>query len=319
MMKANRLKMIIPVILLGLFMAAIPSQSVRADAGPKPSMQFIFTSRIRPGPIIISGQLLRCKDEACVQPEPLQQMGPQRFECQVNTCYSVAYSTSPYYRLTIEFSDGVTRQSNIFTKRAFAANYLVTIYEQSLKVVEKPLGPDIPFFKGGAPTLWNLIATLAFPLLEIILPIILVALAIRTGRAGATLDKYNNWLETAWIFSIPAILVGIAWTQGLIITLVVELLLGTGYVLWKKRSASIILTVILLLNLITQPVLWITLSGFSRLSPIFMILFAEGVVWLAEAGGLYLSQRNSMKFQEALWVSLALNVASFVVGSLLPI
>jgi hypothetical protein len=319
MMKANRLKMILPVILLGLIMAALPSQRVQADTGPKPSMQFLFTSRIRPEPTITSGQLLLCKDEACVQPEPLQQMGPQHFECQVNTCNSVAYGTSPYYRLEIEFSDSVTRQSNIFTKRAYFANYLVSIYENNLEVVEKNLGPEIPFFQGGAPTLWSLIATLGFPLLEILLPIILVALAVRTGRAGATHDKYHNWLRAAWILSIPAILVGMAWTRGLIITLVVELLLGTGYVLWKKRSAPIILTVILLLNLITQPVLWITLSGFSGMNPIFWTIFAEVVVWLVEAGGLYLSQRNSMRFREALWVSLALNAASFVIGSLLPV
>jgi hypothetical protein len=89
--------------------------------------------------------------------------------------------------------------------------------------------------------------------------------------------------------------------------------------LWRKRSVSIILTVILLLNLITQPVLWITISGFGGLNSAFTILFAEVVVWLVEAGGLYLSQRTTMRFQEALWVSFALNAASFMVGSLLPL
>ncbi len=318
-MKATRLQIIIPIILLGLFMSAIPFQSVQADAGPHPSMQFIFISRIKPGPTIISGQLLECQDEACVQYEPLPQIGPQRFECQINACYSAGYSYSPYHRLTIEFSDGVTRRSNIFTKHAYFANYLVTVHEESLEVEEKTLGPNVPFFKTGAPTLFDLLATVAFPFVEIILTIILVALAVRTGRAGATPASYYNWLKAAWLLAIPATLVGIKWTQGLIITLVVELLLGTGYVLWKKRSASIILTVILLLNLITQPVLWISLSGFSGLNPVFLTLFAEGVVWLVEAGGLYLSQRTTMKFQEALWVSFALNAASFVVGSLLPI
>jgi hypothetical protein len=320
MVKSTRLQILIPQILLSLFIAAIPFQSVQADAGPHPSMQFIFTSQIKPGPTIISGRLFECQDEECVQPVSLQQLGPIRFECQVNTCSSFGYSYSPYHRLEIIFSDGMTRQSNTFTKRAFAANYLVTVQEGSLKVEEKPLGPNIPFFNNaGAPTLFGLLTTVAFPLLEIILSIILVALAIRTGRAGATLASYYDWLEAAWLLAIPAILVGIKWTQGLIITLVVELLLGIGYVLWKKRSASIILTVILLLNLITQPVLWITISGFSAMNPIFLTLFAEMVIWLVEAGGLYLSQRTSMRFREALWVSFALNTASFVVGSLLPL
>jgi hypothetical protein len=319
MMIATRLQIIVPIILLNLFMAATPFQSVQADAGPHPSMQFIFISRVKPGPTILSGQLLECQDEACVQSEPLPQLGPQRFECQANSCYSSGYSYTPYHRLVIEFSDGVTRRSNTFTKRAFAANYLVTIHEESLVVEEKPLGPDLPLFKTGAPTLADLLATLAFPIMGIILPIILVALVIRTGRAGATPAFYHNWLVAAWLLAIPATLAGIKWTQGLIITLVVELLLGTGYVMWKKRSASIILTVILLMNLITQPVLWITISGFSGLSPVILILFAEVVVWLVEAGVLYMSQRTSMRFQEALWVSFALNAASFVVGSLLPI
>ena len=81
----------------------------------------------------------------------------------------------------------------------------------------------------------------------------------------------------------------------------------------------IILTMILVLNLVTQPVLWITHRGFSGMSSIYLIIFAEGVVWLVEAGGLYLSQRNTIRFQEALWVSFTLNVASFVVGIFLPI
>jgi hypothetical protein len=318
-MKATPPKFVIPVILLSLLMAVVPFQKVQADAGPHPSMRFVFISQIDPKPAIVSGRLLNCQDEGCIQSEPLREIGPQRFECQSYSCYSTAYSSSPYYRLEIEFSDGVTRQSNIFTKRAFAAHYQVTILAQSLQVEEKPLGPNIPLFKAGAPTLWNLVATVAFPFLEIILIIIVLALANRTGRVGAETASYYGWMEAGWLLAIPAILVGMQWTQGLITTLVVELLLGTVYVLWKKRSASIILTMILLLNLVTQPVLWITLSGFSGLSPIFLIFFAEGVVWLVEAGGLYLSQRNTIRFQEALWVSLTLNVASFVVGIFLPI
>jgi hypothetical protein len=317
-MKATRQRLFIPIILLSLLIAAIPFEKVQADAGPHPSMLFVFVSQIDPIPAIISGKLLNCKDEGCLQPEPLQPLGPQRFECQPYSCYSVAYSISPYYRLEIEFSDGVIRQSNIFTKRAFAANYQVTILAQSLEVEEKPLGPNIPFFKAGAPTLLDFLSTVAFPFLEIILIIIVVALAVRTGRVGATPASYYGWMEAGWLLAIPAILIGMQWTQGLITTLVVELILGTVYVLWKKRSASIILTVILLLNLVTQPVLWITLSGFSGMSPIYLIFLTEGVVWLVEAGGLYLSQRNTISFQEALWVSLTLNVASFVVGIFLP-
>jgi hypothetical protein len=314
-MKQSRL---LYFILLGLFMAANPSQIVHADAGPHPSMQFLFVSGNKPGPAIVSGRLLECKDAACVESEPLRQLGPQQFKCRINACNSFAYSYGPYHRLIIEFSDGVTRQSNTFTKHAFAADYLVTIQELSLLVEEKPLGPNLPF-ETASPTVFDLLATVTFPCMEIILPILLLALVFRTGRAGATLHSYFYWLGAAWLLAIPATLAGIKWTQGLIITLVVELLLGTGYVLWSKRSAPVILTVIWLLNLITQPVLWITISGFSGLNSGFTIIFTEGVVWLVEAGGLYLSQRATMRFQEALWVSFILNTSSFVIGGLLPL
>jgi hypothetical protein len=317
MRRASRLPTFLRLLFLAFLLAAIPSQIVQADAGPHPSMQFTFVSRLEPAPAILSGQLLECQEEACAQSEPLPELGPQRFECRAESCYSSGYSYSPYHRLVIEFSDGVTRQSNIFTKEAFAANYRVTVYEDSLTVEETPLGPNIPFFKAGAPTLLDLLATLAFPLMEILLPILLVGLAVKAGRAGATPVDYYTWLEAAWILSVPAILAGMMWTRGLIITLVVELLLGTGYVLWRKRPIPVVLTVILLLNLITQPLLWISISGFNGMYPLMALLFAEGIVWLVEAGGLYLSQRNSMKFTEALLVSLALNAASFMVGGLL--
>jgi hypothetical protein len=282
-MKTARLQFIIPVLFFGLLLSAIPFQSVKADTGPKPSLKFVFISRVKPVPVILSGQLILCQDKTCTEPEPLRELGPQRFDCQVAACNAVTYDYSPYYRLEIIFSDGITRQSNTFTKRIYFANYLVTIQQDSLDVVEKSLGPDIPFFQMRAPTLLDLLATLALPLMELILPVILLVLAIRTGRLGAAPASYKNWLKAAWLLAIPAILAGMMWTHGLVTTLIVELLLGAAYLLWKKRPASVILTVILLQNLITQPVLWITVSGLSGIYPIIPLLFAEIVVWLVEA------------------------------------
>jgi hypothetical protein len=319
MKKASHLLLSATLLLLILFLAAIPSQSVEADAGPHPSMQFVFISKVKPTPTIVSGQLYECKDEACTKSGLLPEMGPQRFQCQPNTCNSSGYMYTTYHRLEIVFSDGLTRQSNIFTKVAYFANYLVTIEDKSLVVEEKPLGPNIPFFRAGSPTLMSLIATVVFPCMEIVLPIILLVLATRTGRTGAAPASYAGWLIAAWILAVPATLAGIQWTQGLIITLAVELLLGLSYALWKKHSITVILTIILLMNLITQPILWITLSGFSGIYPILGMLFAEVVVVMLEAGVLYLSQRSSMKFIEALGISFGLNAASFVAGIFLPI
>ena len=132
MLKVSRLPFPVLLAFLSLFLAAIPFQAVQADAGPKPSMSFVFTTQLNPAPTIVSGKLLECQDQACAVSEPLQELGPQGFTCQGSSCGGMAYSYSPYHRLEIEFSDGVTRQSNIFTKRAYAASYLVTVYADRL-------------------------------------------------------------------------------------------------------------------------------------------------------------------------------------------
>lgn len=317
-MKTSRLVMLTPLVVLGLLLTALPLRVVQADAGPKPSMRFTFVGGKEPAPTIVSGQLLECEDEACTEPKPLEQLGPQRFACEANACHTIAYHYSPYHRLEIEFSDGVTRASNVFAKNAFAARYLVTVHEQNLTVEEQVVGPKWPFLK-HSPTFLDLLASVVFPCMAIILPVVLVGLAVQAGRAGATFATCRIWLVAAWILAIPATLAGIQWTQGLIITLVVELLLGAVYVLWRKRPALVVLTVILLLNLITQPALWVTVSRLGELYAILLALGAEMVVWLVEAVGLYLSQRSRIKFLEALVVSFVLNAASFLVGSLLPL
>jgi hypothetical protein len=99
----------------------------------------------------------------------------------------------------------------------------------------------------------------------------------------------------------------------------VELLLGGLYAALRKRPAVLVLTVILLLNIITQPALWLTLSGFSGQYPFIALIFAELVVWLVEGGGIFLALRNKIGFGEALIVSLVLNAASFGIGLLLPL
>ena len=225
----SRPQIIIPIFLFILLLVAIPNQIVQADVGPKPSMEFIFIDQLNPGPTILSGKLLECEDEGCIVSTPLRTLGPQHFDCEVDTCNSIGYAYSPFHRLQVEFSDGVTRSSNTFTKNAFNAHYLVTIREKGLEVVEKYLGPNTPMLYGGRPTFYKIVALLTFPAMEVVLPIILVVLAIRTGRSGASRASYFRWVKAAWVLAIPAFLAGIFWTRGLIITLVVELLLAKFY------------------------------------------------------------------------------------------
>ena len=106
---------------------------VKADMGPKPTMFFEFVPiEGTPNLLVLDGILLECDDAACIQSNPLEDFGPQGFSCFGTTCSASAYSFSDYHRLVLSFSDGVTRESNVFTKKSFEANYNVIIVEIEL-------------------------------------------------------------------------------------------------------------------------------------------------------------------------------------------
>jgi hypothetical protein len=122
-------------LLLLFFQLLFPVHVVLADTGPKPTMDFTFQQELSGGQVtIISGILYECDQSDCRDAAPLEEAGPQRFTCQGTSCYAMAYGFSPYHRLEIEFSDGQTRQSNIFETAGFDSRYTVTIRPDDLLV-----------------------------------------------------------------------------------------------------------------------------------------------------------------------------------------
>jgi hypothetical protein len=122
-------------ILILLWLAFMPFRAVSADTGPKPTMDFTFEQGI-PGQslTIVSGTLYECEQADCQDAKPLEQLGPQGFSCGDTTCHALGYGFSPYHRLEIQFSDGKTRQSNIFQTDGFGSTYEVTIRPDDLLV-----------------------------------------------------------------------------------------------------------------------------------------------------------------------------------------
>lgn len=302
-------------VLLGLSLIVVFVLPVRADMGPKPTMQFSFTYAIDPEPAILTGIQYECTDPDCTDARPLEQMGPQRFECWENTCSSMAYGYQPYHRLEIEFADGRVRQSNVFTHPSFDSLFDVLVQEDDLVVSARYCGPNTNIL--GFPPLdmgiWAIfLCTYAAIWVFLILFLVLV------GRAGATFRSLLGLYIPAWIISLPLFLSGILITPGLFATVLVESLLGTVYVLLRKGPKVVFLTTLLLLNLSTQPGLWLTVHALDSLFPFWIILPAEVCVWLVEALGLFLVQRRAIRFGEAALVSLVLNLASFGIGLLLP-
>lgn len=129
------------IILLLFLLAFLPFRVVSADTGPKPTMGFTFEQGI-PGQqvTIVSGTLYECEQSDCQDAKPLAELGPQRFTCDVTSCYALAYGFSPYHRLEIQFSDGKTRRSNIFQTNGFNSSYKVTIRPDDL-LVEAQVNP----------------------------------------------------------------------------------------------------------------------------------------------------------------------------------
>lgn len=123
------------VLLLLLVSALLPARIVRADTGPKPGMDFEFKQELSGEQVTItSGVLYECDQPDCSDAIPLEEVGPQGFYCQAESCSATAYGFAPYHRLEIEFSDGQTRQSNVFETAGFDSAYTVTIRPDDLLV-----------------------------------------------------------------------------------------------------------------------------------------------------------------------------------------
>src|SRR5215510_14027739 len=129
----NKRRIIFSCFLLSLFL--LPARIVLADTGPKPTMTFEFKPDLPNSEVtIISGTLYECDQADCSDASPLQQLGPQGFRCDALGCNALAYGFSDYHRLEIQFSDGKTRQSNIFKTAGFESKYTVTIRPNDLLV-----------------------------------------------------------------------------------------------------------------------------------------------------------------------------------------
>ena len=128
-------------LLLLFLQILLPMQTVLADTGPKPTMEFDFKQEPDAELQIVSGILYECDQPDCSDAAPLQQAGPQGLYCDTEGCNATAYGFAPYHILEVEFSDEVTRRSNIFETSGFNSKYTVTVRPDDL-VVEAQFSLD---------------------------------------------------------------------------------------------------------------------------------------------------------------------------------
>jgi len=271
---------------------------------------------------------------------PPEQYYYERISCTGQEC--TAYNTyDDYYRLDFTFSDGKTRVSNVFGKVNFYASYRVTVRENDLLVEELP-GFAMPFNWFGLLGYGIILAAVAVYLGMMILLLRRILgkqdITQERERHGVTPDgEHVTFTEktspvlgrciVAWIVSalfIFSCLLTSGFFGGKILlidlwtTLAVELVLGLVYALWRKHPVFYLLTVILLMNMITQPILWLTLSSTFVGVSIVRTLMAEIIVWLVEGWILLKALPGRITNKEAFLLSLVLNLASFGVGLVLP-
>lgn len=103
----------------------------------------------------------------------------------------------------------------------------------------------------------------------------------------------------------------------LLITLGIEGLVCTGFALLYKKPLGGLLLSCLMVNLLTQPLLWLVLNAFYQ--HYLPALFGTEIAILGiEAVLLYLIPFNKLRWQDALILSLTMNLASFFAGWFLP-
>jgi hypothetical protein len=302
-------------LLTMLLLTLIPLGTAAADIGAKPSMDFEFEYETSQPLHIVEGTLLECSSVDCLDAKPLQEIGPQGLTCDENSCSAIAYGYSDYHRLMIQFSDGKTRASNVFQSDSFFMTYRVIVREDDL-IVEKIRGksyhPLLTIF--GA-----LFGGLLAILLGIIILILLALIIVRSGEGKADFSQSRWIFISLWlamgIFTFLVSFISIA----VPVTIAIEGLLALLYAILRKRSKITTLTMVSLANLVTVPIFWFSAPNTIASNYIIFTIIGEIVIWLMESAILYLTQRDSTRFQEMLLLSLILNGCSFLIGLLLHI
>ena len=308
-----KIRLAVAFVLSLVFLTAV-AEPVGADMGPKPTMTFDLVYETAEPLDVVEIELFLCEDADCTAGRLLEkELGPQNINCpEPGLCQSMAYGYAEYHRLMITFSDGVTRESNIFEKARFDATYKVIVQDDGLLVEStggkliNPMGLVV----GGV-----FLGTCLAGLLALGLLVLLILNIVLDWKQKAD----TIWLAVAtWVVSVLVLAVGTWFSWIVAATAGIEILIGFLYA-WRRGLPRLrLVTMILLANTFTL----IGLLFFSKVNTttynIGLLAPVEGVIWLVEAVILYFTQRQSLSIKEAALLSLLLNGVTFVVGLVVP-
>jgi len=304
------------LVLLFAAVVALPTPATAwADIGPKPLMEFEFVYQDLPALDIQSGTLLECADPACINGQALEQVGPQRFSCELNSCSSLAYDYAENLKLVVTFSDRVTRESNVFGKEHFRAFYRVTVSEGGMVVqevggVESPLQELVTAVAVGVACLFG------GAMLSLVT--VLVALSVRSRNRPLSFKEHTGLLLVGWLLAVPTVVLTSLFSPAIAVTVGLELGLGLLYAALRRKPRFTLFSALLLVNALTAPLLSAALMYVTLGTPGMRQGVAELVIWLVEAAAIYFTHRSAFSFREALALAFGLNATSWLVGLALP-
>lgn len=127
--------------LLSVIVLAFCIVPLWAGISPKPEMDFTLIYQIERTPAVKpdTSEQIQCQDNQCIESDPLGEYGIQKLYCRPDGCFSIAYQYEPFQRLVLDFSDGVTRRSNVFRTPAKLRNsFAVYVRDTDLLVEPSP-------------------------------------------------------------------------------------------------------------------------------------------------------------------------------------
>lgn len=301
-----------------LLLSFFPPHMVSADIGPKPTMSFAFMWETEDQPSIVEGHLLQCKDAECVESYPLETLGPQHFTCSDVACDSMAYGYTSYAKLVLSFSDGVTRESNIFGKVTYNSQFEVTVRSSDLVVTETGR-TNMPFASLDPINALVKWVEVLFGLgILVVLFALSILMIVKTRQAPLVYANAKITCISLWIITLPALILGTVFAPTLPLTLVIEGALISLYTLIKKHRWFPWVTVVTLGNLLTQVMLLTALVVVGDHGmPLLFTLILEIGIWLLEATLIHLALRRQKSIVTSLGISLILNAVSMGIGLLL--
>jgi hypothetical protein len=268
---------------------------------------------------ISEATLFECNLSNCQDAKPVEEFDGQQFSCSEVQCTWTAFYKLPYLRLRVTFSDGQTRESNIFAKEGPGTDYRVEVRDSDLLVE----GVNELTHEGPSLKATTAVTIIAFALAACVIVVPSIGLLVVTGmlikRAGqekANFSASRILIILSWVFCVILQGIGALALFNPIVPVItaVEVILVILYAAVHHKDKVVLATAAFIGNTFTLLLSQFALQAFDKDVSFYLIGCAVILVYLVEALIYTWMNRAAMPFREAVVLSLILNTIPFLVG-----